>query len=207
MMIPMIKFRLAIIPVCMSLLLWCQQAAATSVLPVSLQRMATTAVVIFHGRVTSNEVKLDPVSGRVATFTTFEVIELIKGNAGSTYTIKQIGGQLPGSKVRQVIHGVPEFSLGDEHVVFLPKASSLGFASPIGLSQGKFDIRELNGETIVSNGRPLAALPRNTQAAGSQNTPAAIQLSQPPASIAIPDQPARARLADFMQTVRGMIKE
>lgn len=203
----MIKLRLAIIPACVILLLWCQQAAATSVLPVSLQRMATSAVVIFHGRVISNDVKLDPASGRVATFTTFEVIELIKGNAGNTYTIKQIGGRLPGSKVRQVIHGVPKFKIADEHVVFLPEASSLGFASPIGLSQGKFDIRKLNGETIVSNGRPLAALTGNTQAAGSQNTPAVIQLSPQPASIAIPGQPSRARLPDFMQTVRGMIGE
>jgi len=114
------------------------QAGATSVLPVSLQQLSSAAELIFHGTAISNEVRLDEVSGRVATFTTFAVTDVIKGVAGDTHTIKQIGGQLPGSRVRQIIRGVPRFSVGAEYVVFLPPASSLGFSSPIGLSQGRF---------------------------------------------------------------------
>jgi len=183
------------------LLLFSLQAAATSVLPVSLQRMAAKAETIFHGTATSNEVRLDQASGRVATYTSFKVIEVIKGNPGATHTIKQIGGQLPGSNVRLVIHGVPRFAVGEEYVIFLPKASSLGFASPIGLSQGKFDIRKLNGQAVVTNRRQLAALEKSTPQPVLPNAPSAI------AADPAPDQPAVMPLADFMQTVRGMVKE
>jgi hypothetical protein len=183
------------------LLLCSLQAAATSVLPVSLQRMATTAAIIFHGTAISNEVKLDQASGRVATYTTFKVNEVIKGDPGTTHTIKQIGGQLPGSNVRQLIHGVPQFAVSQEYVIFLPKASSMGFSSPIGLSQGKFDIRKLNGETMVSNGRASATMTKAAPQQALTKTPSAIEASQ------LTAQPAGVRLADFLQSVRGMLKE
>lgn len=197
----MIKPRLLAIPMMLILLLSSLQTAATSVLPVSLQRMTAKAAIIFHGTAINNEVKLDQTSGRVATYTTFQVNEVIKGDPGTTHTIKQIGGQLPGSNVRQLIHGVPRFTAGEEYVIFLPRASSLGFASPIGLSQGKFDVRKLNGETMVSSGRATAVM---TEAAPQQaltNAPSAIEASQ------LPAQPAGVRLADFLQTVRDMLKE
>lgn len=183
------------------LLLSSLQTAATSVLPISLQRMAAKAELIFHGTAIENEVRLDQASGRVATYTTFKVSEVIKGGPGATHTIKQIGGQLPGSQVRQIIHGVPEFSVGQDYVVFLPKASSLGFSSPIGLSQGKFDIHKLNGQAIVTNKRQLAALEKTTPKQVLPNAPTAI------AAGPTPDQPATIHLADFLQTVHGMAKE
>lgn len=195
------KPRLVAIPLFMILLCCSLQAAATSVLPVSLQRMAQTAEMIFHGTAIGNEVRLDQASGRVATYTSFKVIEVIKGNPGATHTIKQIGGQLPGSNVRLMIHGVPRFDVGEEYVIFLPKASSLGFASPIGLSQGKFDIRKLNGQAVVTDGRALAAVMKTTPQLDLPDTPSAI------AADPTPDQPATLHLADFLQTVRGMVKE
>jgi hypothetical protein len=189
------------------LLLCSLQAAATSVLPVSLQRMAKSAETIFHGAAIENEVRLDPASGRVATYTSFKVIEVIKGNPGETHTIKQIGGQLPGNNVRQVIHGVPRFAVGEEYVLFLPKASSMGFASPIGLSQGKFDIRKRNGDTLVSNGRSLAALMKTAPQQDTTISPSALASNRSPALKAIDGQPASVHLTDFMQAVRGMVKE
>lgn len=195
------KPRLVAIPLFMILLCCSLQAAATSVLPVSLQRMAQTAEMIFHGTAIGNEVRLDQASGRVATYTSFKVIEVIKGNPGATHTIKQIGGQLPGSNVRLVIHGVPRFDVGEEYVIFLPKTSSLGFASPIGLSQGKFDIRKLNGQAVVNNRNRLAAEMKTTPQLDLPDTPSAI------AADPTPDQPATLHLADFLQTVRGMVKE
>jgi len=199
--------RLQTIPVLLMLLVCCQPAVATSVLPLSLQQMADVAEVIFHGKTISNEVRLDEASGRVATYTRFEVIEVIKGTVETTHTIKQIGGQLPGSQYRQVIHGVPRFGVGQEYVVFLPKASSLGFSSPIGLSQGKFDIRKRNGNTLVSNGRSLAALMKTTPQQDSPIEPSALASKRAPALKAIDGQPASAYLTDFMQAVRGMLNE
>ncbi len=203
----MIQPRFAATPMFLTLLFCSLQAAATSVLPVSLQRMAATAEIIFHGTAIDSEVRLDPASGRVATYTSFKVIEVIKGNPGATHTIKQIGGQLPGSNVRLIIHGVPQFTTGREYVIFLPKASSLGFSSPIGLSQGKFNIRKQNGETLVSNGRPLAALLKTTPQQDSPNRPSALVSNRTPALTTIDGQPASAHLTDFMQAVRGMVNE
>jgi hypothetical protein len=193
----MLKTRLLLISVFLFMLASNQQALATSVLPVSLQRMTTAADLIFHGRAIDNQVRLDEASGRVATFTTFEIIELVKGEAGPTHTIKQIGGQLPGSKVRQVIHGVPRFITGEEYVIFLPKASSLGFASPIGLSQGKFSVFKQNGESVVSNRGAVAATINTPEQSGLVNTPSGFDT----------DRTGSARLPDFLQTVRGMSGE
>jgi len=180
------------------------QAGATSVLPVSLQQLSSAAELIFHGTAISNEVRLDEVSGRVATFTTFAVTDVIKGVAGDTHTIKQIGGQLPGSRVRQIIRGVPRFSVGAEYVVFLPPASSLGFSSPIGLSQGRFRVLQHNGEAVVSNGRPIAALLNTPQAASLGSTPQAAQFSPAAVLPAVPGEPSSAGLAEFLRVVRGM---
>lgn len=185
----------------------CLQAGATTVLPLSLQQLSSTAETIFHGAATDNEVRIDEVSGRVATFTTFALIDVIKGDAGDTLTIKQIGGQLPGSRVRQIIPGVPRFSVGAEYVVFLPAPSSLGFSSPTGLSQGRFSVLQRNGETVVSNGRPVAALLQAQPAADIVNTPQAAQFSSAATLSALPGEPASARLADFLRTVRGMTGE
>jgi hypothetical protein len=139
---------------------------ATTVLPVSLEHMAKSAAVIFYGRVTSNEVKVDDVSHRVATFTTFEVLNSIKGANTPTYTIKQIGGRLPGSQLVTRIYGVPRFTVNAEYVVFLPKASRLGFASPIGLSQGSYDVHtDASGNKTV-RGSGLASKPATANTAG-----------------------------------------
>ena len=153
----------------LSLLTWQLPAAATSVLPISLQRMTAAADLIFHGKVVASEVRHDPASGRVVTLTTFAVIEIIKGETGETHTIKQIGGHLPGSNVRQVIQGVPGFSTGREYVVFLPRASSLGFSSPIGLSQGKFDVQRVAGQALIRSRHAAAAdsAPSSSWSAGA----------------------------------------
>jgi hypothetical protein len=193
----MSKPRLILIAFFLFMLAYNRQALATSVLPISLQRMATAADLIFHGRAISNQVRLDEASGRVATFTTFEIIDVVKGEAGPTHTIKQIGGQLPGSKIRQVIHGVPRFNAGEEYVIFLPKASSLGFASPIGLSQGRFSVIKQNSESVVSNRRAVAATIHTPDQPGRINAPSGFDTSRT----------GSARLADFLQSVRGMTGE
>ena len=183
------------------LLLWQLPAAATSVLPISLQRMTAVADLIFHGRVIADEVRRDAASGRVVTLTTFAVIEIIKGETGETHTIKQIGGQLPGSQVRQVIHGVPRFNTGQEYVVFMPKASSLGFSSPIGLSQGKFDVDRVNGQAVIRSRRAAAAVSKEPAQQTSPETPAAFvwEPGEKPADT--------VELAEFLRSVSSMVRE
>ena len=166
---------------------------ATTVLPISLERMSKKAELIFYGTVISNEVKVDEVSGHVATFTTFDVIDVIKGNVGDIHTIKQIGGQLPGSKIMYKIHGVPQFTVGEKAVVFMPQESQLGFASPLGLSQGRFVVRERNGISTINDSRATQAV--RATSARDLKTNAAEPSPQPQTSTS---------LADFLQTVRDL---
>ena len=182
------------------------QAGATTVLPVSLQQMSATAEFIFLGKVISNDTRIDDMSGQIATFTTFEVLQAVKGKPGTTHTIKQIGGQLPGSDYHLIIKGVPRFYLGKEYIVFLPEQSSLGFSSPIGLSQGKFDVLEKTEGKVVSNGRAAASLVGKTPSNTTPQLPSGIEIRSHSLE-PVNGSSSQIRMDDFMQTVSGMINE
>lgn len=166
-------------------------ASATSILPLRLEQLSTRATLIFYGEVISNQVKKDEQSGYIATFTEFKIIDLIKGNAGDTHTIKQIGGRLDSANTTLRIHGVPEFQAGKKYVVFLPEKSKLGFCSPLGLHQGSFSVLTIDGEQVVSNGRNLAE--QSAQRSRNIQIPLAVRASNP----------SKSRLDDFINTVRA----
>ena len=170
--------------------------SATSLLPITVEQLSTRATLIFYGEVINNQVKKDEQSGYIATFTEFKVIDLIKGNAGDTHTIKQIGGYLKNRNMALRIHGVPRFQTGNNYVVFLPTKSKLGFSSPLGLHQGSFSVLNINGEQVISNGRSLVNQPQTKQA---KQTSKAIQV---PLAVRA-DNPSQARLDDFINTVRA----
>jgi hypothetical protein len=173
-------------------------ASATSLLPITLEQLSTRATLIFYGEVLSNEVKQDEQSGYIATFTEFKVIDLIKGNAKNTHTIKQIGGELKDRNMALHIHGVPRFQAGKNYVVFLPTKSKLGFSSPLGLHQGSFSVLNINNEQVVSNGRDLV----NQAQAKPQQSVQTSRAVQVPLAVRV-DKPSQARLDDFINTVRA----
>lgn len=181
---------------------------AASVLPLGLERLVGGADIVFHGRCLANQVELDASTNMVVTYTTFEVLDTVKGEPGITHTIKQIGGNLPGSNVHMKWPGVPKFIEGEEYVVFLPPQSVAGFSSPVGLGQGNFKVLPGSQGQDVSNGRdfeellkniptgsvPASVMTRMTQkfSTHSANTP------QGAASR------ARMGLNDFMATLRSI---
>ena len=152
---------------------WITPVRATVILPLSLEQMAARASLIFEGRVTAVETRLDTRSQRVATFTTFEVLDAIKGAPGSSHTIKQVGGRLPGSAHELRIHGVPRFEPGQSYVVFLPAPSRLGFASPLGLSQGVYGVSEQAGQRVVRQPDRSRTAGRSTLTPAARAKPAA----------------------------------
>jgi len=170
--------------------------SATSMLPISLEQLSTRATLIFYGEVLSNQVKQDEQSGQIATFTEFKVIDLIKGKATDTHTIKQIGGALKDRNMALRIHGVPRFQVGNNYVVFLPTKSKLGFSSPLGLHQGSFSVLTINNEQVVSNSRSLADQPQTRQLEQTSKT------VQVPLAVSV-DRPSQSRLDDFINTVRA----
>ena len=169
--------------------LMASSASATSLLPLTLEQLSTRASLIFHGRVIDNTAARDSQSGQIATYTEFEVIELIKGDAGDRHTIKQIGGHLRETGTTLRIQGVPRYIVGESYVIFLPEKSSLGFSSPLGLHQGSFTVNTIDGEQVVSNGQQL-----------EQDTHAR-NLSLPLAVKA--GNRAQARLGDFIDTIQS----
>jgi len=177
-------------------LLALSSVAATSLRPISLEQLSTRATLIFYGEVLNNEVRQDEKSGQIATFTEFKVVDLVKGRAGSTHIIKQLGGALKNSNTSLRVHGVPKFQPGHGYVVFLPTKSKLGFSSPLGLHQGLFSVISVNGEQIISNGRRLSGSPQSEH---SQQNSRAVQI---PLAVRA-DKPSQSRLDDFINTVRG----
>jgi hypothetical protein len=139
-------------------------ALATSVLPVDLDQMVATASVAFEGTCTGNRTERDPATNMVVTYTTFAVHDVLKGNVGTTYEIKQIGGELPNG-MRYKVEGVPRFDPGQDYVVFLAGVSAAGFSSPIGLAQGRFVVTPATAGREVSNGRDFRDLTSTIPAA------------------------------------------
>jgi len=167
-------------------------ASASSMMPISLEQLSTRASIIFYGEVVSNEVQRDSQSGQLVTFTTFNVLESIKGNTTSTHTIKQLGGKDPEANINLRIYGIPEFQTNNRYVIFLPEKSSIGFSSPLGLHQGSFSVTTENGELMISNGRSLISPTSNTAPNKSVQMPLAGNSRKP----------SQARLEDFINTVR-----
>ena len=130
---------------------------AASVLPLGLERLVDDAQIIFLGKCLSNTTEQELSSGFIVTYTTFQILEPIKGVASDTHTIKQIGGSLPESAIEYKVSGIPKFEIDKEYVIFLPPVSSHGFSSPVGLEQGRFNVMQ-NGVTEISNGRDVEAL-------------------------------------------------
>ena len=161
---------------------------ATTVLPLSLEQLTDRAELVFYGSVVENTVIRDGDNGRIATLTRFQIHDLIKGQAADSHTIKQIGGEIAGGRSLR-IHGVPRYEVGQSYVIFLPRASSLGFSSPVGLHQGNFTVVETDGVKSVSNGARLTGYTGGNAA----RAPLAVQA----------DDPTRAKLDDFINSVRA----
>jgi hypothetical protein len=147
-------------------------ATATMVRPLDLDEMIALSQIAFEGTCTGNRSERDPATQVVVTYTTFAVHDVLKGAAGTSYEIKQIGGELPqGLSYRPA--GIPKFEVGTDYIVFLPPASDSGFASPVGLAQGRFIVKSTSVGPVVGNGRdfkqmtagiPLSVLPPKLQA-------------------------------------------
>ncbi|CAN5367199.1 hypothetical protein BH11PSE11_BH11PSE11_38270 [soil metagenome] len=126
-------------------------AQASSVLPMNLDQIIDGAQIAFQGICTGSRSERDAQTGRIVTFTSFDVTDVLKGTVGATHTIKQVGGTVGGETYR--VNGVPNFAVGQDYVVFLYGVSSAGFSSPVGLQQGKFVVTPGPSGPEISNGR------------------------------------------------------
>lgn len=134
----------------------------TMVLPLDLPQMTRQAEKIFVGRCQESAVELDE-NGIPATYVRFQVLQPLKGvSEGETVLIKQYGVLKEPLQVREgekAIVPLKSISLspkgyrpGEEYLLFFYPESILGFTSPVGAGQGKFEIlTDKQGLKVVQN--------------------------------------------------------
>ena len=113
---------------------------ATVIAPADFPAVVNGSQLIVHGRVV--DVRSQMTAGRrsIHSFVTVAVDQALKGNPGPTVTFRVPQGQV--GRYRRIIVGAPEFSVGDEIVVFLT-ARAPAIPTVFGLNQG---VRRLRGD-------------------------------------------------------------
>jgi hypothetical protein len=112
-------------------------ASTTVLVPADMPELARAATAIAYGRIAGVRARVAPDTRRIEREVTFDVIDYYKGDLGRTVTFSVPGGQF--GHHRTVMVGAPEFSEGEEVVLFLATG---GLPSPrlVGLSQGVFRV-------------------------------------------------------------------
>jgi hypothetical protein len=112
-------------------------ASTTVLVPADLPEVARAATAIAYGRIAGVRARVAPDTRRIEREVTFDVIDYYKGDLGRTVTFSAPGGQF--GHYRTVMVGAPEFSEGEEVVLFLAMG---GPPSPrlVGFSQGVFRV-------------------------------------------------------------------
>ena len=134
---------------------------ATTVLHQSFPDLVQKADTIVVGTVSAIEAEWDVTRERPYTFVTFTDLDVRKGAAGGTLTLRLLGGPDPDGNIL-TISGVPDFHLGDRLVLFI--AGNERYAVPlVGLWQGLYRVvfdPDRNEDVLYTHARqPLTALP------------------------------------------------
>jgi hypothetical protein len=112
-------------------------ASATVVHPTDFSTIVAESGVIVHGRVVSVRAGLVGRPRVIETVVTVAVIESLKGDVADTVSFRVPNGQV--GRYRRVLVGAPEFTEGDEVVVFL-KGRAPAMPTVFGLSQGLYRV-------------------------------------------------------------------
>lgn len=127
---------------------------ATTIRPMSVERLTQLASTIVEARATETWSQWDAQHTRIYTYTRLNVSRSFKGQSASTVLVKQPGGTV-GDR-REVAFGVRHFRPGEDSFLFLePSAENDGTMRVVGLMQGNFTIyKGANGQMETSNGVP-----------------------------------------------------
>jgi hypothetical protein len=124
-------------------------ALASSVRQVSLNEMTTVCEFIFEGRVIGHQVKTNTEEGAIRTVVTFEVLEIIKGDAvGDTVELQFLGGTHGGRTLKVTDMHLPQ--IGEKGIYFV-ESLERQYVNPLcAWDQGHFVIeRELQHDTEI----------------------------------------------------------
>jgi hypothetical protein len=134
--------------VALLLLLPATEAAASTVLAMSLEEMSERAETIFVGRVAGSRADWNAERTRIYTYVTFDVSRYLKGGSDSRVaTVRLLGGRV--GPYLAMVPGAPQFDVGEEVLLFCA-GSGARIPTVLGLSLGKFTVAtDASGEKIV----------------------------------------------------------
>ncbi|PYK88587.1 MAG: hypothetical protein DME35_11765 [Verrucomicrobia bacterium] len=144
---------------------------ATTVIPPTFEQLVQQAELIFQGTVTNvhSVWEGEGAQRHIDTYVTFQIGENVKGNAGSSYTIRILGGTV-GDETMEVTD-TPKFNVGDRDVLFV-EHNNEQFVPLVGITHGRFHVQrdEQTGRDIILNGegepvRDLTKLGREEESA------------------------------------------
>jgi hypothetical protein len=144
-------FRSLLLAVCASLALG--TASATTVIPPTFDELVGQAELIFQGTVTDvrSEWVGEGAERRIVSYVTFNVDEPLKGNAGSSYTIRMLGGTV-GDRTMEVTDS-PKFKVGDRDILFVEN-NGRQFIPLVGIMHGRYRVQQDKGtgdEVLLTN--------------------------------------------------------
>ena len=136
-------------------------ASATTLIPADFAQMARESELIVRGTVVNVQGQLGGPGRTIESLVTVFVAATLKGTTGTQTVFRVPGGRV--GPYRRVMVGAPEFSAGDEVIVFL-KGRAPSIAMPYGLSQGVYRISRHTGSAVVTpavtgNGRVVRGDP------------------------------------------------
>lgn len=126
-------------------------ARATVLIPAEFREVVAGSQIIVYGRVADVRAEWRADRRGIDTIVTFEAGTYLKGGPAETVTFRVPGGQI--GRYKNVMVGAPEFSPGDEAVLFL-SAEGPAIAHVFGLNQGVFRVR-----TDPQTGRRIVVTP------------------------------------------------
>jgi hypothetical protein len=137
----------------MCLFLMTALAAATTIIPMSVEKLTESSSHVLEGAALSTWSQWDAQHNLIYTYTRFQVSGAWKGQAPSMVVVKQPGGTVGNTKER--VYGVRYLRPGEHSVLFLrPSDERDGTLTVTGLVQGNFRVRISQGQEMVSNGVP-----------------------------------------------------
>ncbi len=147
------------------------RVSATTVVPPTFEQLVQQAELIFQGTVTDSRSVWEGEGGQrhIETYVTFNIEDNLKGQPGTSYTIRMLGGTV-GDETLEVTD-TPKFKVGDREILFVEHNNDQ-FVPLVGISYGRFHVQkeEQTGRDVVVNNegeavRDLTQLGRNEEGA------------------------------------------
>lgn len=156
------------------------RVSATMVVPPTFEQLVQQAELIFQGTVTDSRSVWEGEGGQrhIETYVTFNIEDNLKGQPGTSYTIRMLGGTV-GDETLEVTD-TPKFKVGDREILFVEHNNDQ-FVPLVGISHGRFHVQkdEQTGRDVVVNNegeavRDLTQLGRHEESAAVANVTEAI---------------------------------